>query len=98
MVLLSHGTLTVRLYAPRGANGQQPHAKDEIYVIASGTGKLQGDKYEATFGPGDVLFVPAGEGHKFVSFSDDFATWVFFYGPDGGEGDVGEPNNRPTKR
>ena len=29
----------------------------------------------------------AGEVHRFERFSDDFATWVFFYGPEGGEGD-----------
>ena len=37
------------------------------------------------FGVGDVLFVPAGVIHRFEDFSDDFATWVFFYGPEGGE-------------
>jgi hypothetical protein len=24
--------------------------------------------------------------HRFENFSDDFGTWVFFYGPEGGEG------------
>jgi mannose-6-phosphate isomerase-like protein (cupin superfamily) len=37
------------------------------------------------FGPGDVLFVPAGVEHRFEDFSDDFVTWVVFYGPEGGE-------------
>jgi mannose-6-phosphate isomerase-like protein (cupin superfamily) len=37
------------------------------------------------FVPGEVLFVPAGVVHRFEDFSDDFATWVFFYGPEGGE-------------
>lgn len=23
--------------------------------------------------------------HRFIEFSDDFATWVLFYGPEGGE-------------
>ena len=35
---------------------------------------------------GDVLFVPAGMEHRFENFSDDFATWVVFYGKEGGEG------------
>jgi len=34
---------------------------------------------------GDVLFVAAGVEHRFSKFTDDFATWVFFYGPQGGE-------------
>ena len=37
------------------------------------------------FGPGDVLFVGAKVEHRFEDFSDDFATWVVFYGPRGGE-------------
>src|SRR5208283_3542921 len=39
--LFRHGTLTVKLYAPRGSDGQHPHTRDEIYVIASGTGRFQ---------------------------------------------------------
>ncbi len=83
--LFRHGTLTVKLYAPRGADGQNPHTRDEIYVIATGTGRFQREGKDVGFGPGDVLFVAAGEEHRFVDFTDDFATWVFFYGPEGGE-------------
>ena len=36
------------------------------------------------FGPGDLLFVPAGAGHRFEDFTDDLAACVLFYGPDGG--------------
>jgi len=32
-----------------------------------------------------VLFVPARVEHRFEEFSDDFATWVIFWGPKGGE-------------
>ena len=39
--LFRHGTLTVKLYAPRGSDGQHPHTRDEIYVIATGTGRFQ---------------------------------------------------------
>jgi mannose-6-phosphate isomerase-like protein (cupin superfamily) len=83
--LFRHGTLAVELYAPRGNDPQTPHTRDEIYVIISGSGHFRRGAEETTFGPGDVLFVPAGEEHRFVEFGDDFATWVFFYGPEGGE-------------
>jgi mannose-6-phosphate isomerase-like protein (cupin superfamily) len=33
----------------------------------------------------DVLFVPAGVEHRFENFTDDFTTWVIFYGQKGGE-------------
>ena len=84
--LFAHGTLTVELYAPRGIDPQTPHSRDEIYVIASGTGTFRhGQDKDVTFGPGDVFFVAAGVEHRFKDFSDDFAAWVFFYGPEGGE-------------
>src|SRR3990172_5550267 len=34
---------------------------------------------------GDVLFAPADIAHRFIEFSRDFTTCVFFYGPEGGE-------------
>ena len=37
------------------------------------------------FEPGSFIFVPAQQEHRFESFSADFAVWVFFYGPMGGE-------------
>ena len=86
--LFRHGSLTVELYAPRGDDPQKPHTRDEIYVVISGSGRFQHGANETSFGPGDLLFVPAGDEHRFVDFSDDFATWVFFYGPEGGEAAV----------
>jgi mannose-6-phosphate isomerase-like protein (cupin superfamily) len=86
--LFRHGSLTVKLYAPRGNDPQKPHTRDEIYVIATGTGRFHRGSEEISFGPGDMLFVAAGEEHRFLEFSSDFATWVFFYGPEGGEPEV----------
>jgi mannose-6-phosphate isomerase-like protein (cupin superfamily) len=84
--LFAHGTLTVELYAPRGIDMQTPHSRDEVYVIASGSGTFRHEHFEEVkVGVGDVLFVAAGTEHRFVDFSDDFAAWVFFYGPEGGE-------------
>jgi mannose-6-phosphate isomerase-like protein (cupin superfamily) len=86
--LFKHGTLSVELYAPRRTDPQQPHPRDEVYVIISGTGRfLRGDE-EVVFERGDVLFAPAGMFHRFVDFSQDFVAWVFFYGPEGGEKDL----------
>ena len=83
--LLNHGTLEIEMYAPKGHDPQQPHDKDEVYVIASGTGWFVNGDTRHRFEPGQVLFVPAGVVHRFEEFSDDFATWVIFYGPKGGE-------------
>jgi len=83
--LFSHGSLSVEIYKPEGVDHQQPHTRDEIYVIAAGSGYFVRGKLREKFETGDVLFVPAGEEHRFEAFSDDFSTWVFFYGPEGGE-------------
>lgn len=83
--LLEHGSLEVEYYRPVGVDLQTPHTRDEVYVIASGRGEFFCDGERQPFEPGEVLFVPAGVEHRFEDFSDDFATWVFFYGPEGGE-------------
>jgi len=83
--LFEHGSLVVKLYAPRGDDPQTPHSRDEIYVIAQGSGEFVCAGGRQNFGPNDVLFAAAGVEHRFESFSDDFAVWVMFYGPEGGE-------------
>jgi len=85
-VLLRHGTLELGLYAPRGSDPQTPHTRDELYVVMRGNGFFLNGKQRSRFGPGDALFVPAGQVHRFEEFSDDLALWVVFYGPEGGEG------------
>lgn len=80
----SHGTMSLELFAPRGKDWQSPHAQDEIYVIVEGIGEFVNNGERTTFKRGDVLFVPAGIEHRFENFSDDFATWVIFYGEKGG--------------
>ena len=83
--LFRHGTLSVELYAPRGSDPQSPHTRDEVYVVVSGKGQFLNGADRHPYGPGDVLFVPAGVTHRFEEFTDDLAAWVFFYGPEGGE-------------
>ena len=83
--LFRHGTLSVELYAPHRMDPQQPHPRDEVYVIVSGTGRFLCGEEEVIFERGDVLFAAAGKFHRFVDFSQDFVAWVLFYGPEGGE-------------
>ncbi|WP_222984717.1 cupin domain-containing protein [Flagellimonas meishanensis] len=85
LTLFTHGTLSVEIYKPEKVDLQQPHTRDEVYVVVSGNGRFMMDGKHIDFGPGDFLFVPAGMEHRFEDFSDDFATWVLFYGPERGE-------------
>ena len=82
---LRRGSLTVELYAPRGSDPQQPHTRDEAYVVARGHGLFWNGETTEPVEPGTFLFVEAGRAHRFEAFSDDFAAWVLFYGPEGGE-------------
>lgn len=85
LTLFEHGSLTVEIYQPEKVDLQQPHTRDEIYVVVSGSGEFLNGGKRTPFSPGDFLFVPAGVEHRFENFTEDFATWVFFYGPEGGE-------------
>jgi mannose-6-phosphate isomerase-like protein (cupin superfamily) len=83
--MFEHGTLVLELYAPRGSDPQNPHTRDELYVVVAGRGWFFCDGARAAFQTGDALFAPAGAVHRFEDFSDDLAVWVMFYGPEGGE-------------
>ena len=83
--LFSHGSLSVEIYKPQNIDLQQPHTRDELYVIAAGSGYFVNGSSREKFEAGEVLFVPAGIVHRFEEFTDDFSTWVFFYGPEGRE-------------
>ena len=72
--------MTVEYYAPKKIDEQQPHKQDEIYVIASGNSDFYRNGETINCKKGDVIFVPAKMEHRFINFSDDFATWVIFYG------------------
>ena len=85
ITVLKHGTLKIEIYKPDKIDNQMPHSKDEIYVIASGSGFFVKGEERKPFEPGEILFAPAFMEHHFENFSEDFATWVFFYGPEGGE-------------
>lgn len=76
--VLRNKSLSVEIYKPDKIDKQKPHDKDEVYVVISGTGTFINGGRQWKFKPGDMLFVPAGVAHRFVDFTDDFATWVIF--------------------
>ena len=83
--IFSHGSLEVEMYAPQGQDLQEPHHRDEVYLVARGTGVFFDGDRRHPVEPGTFLFVAAGQPHRFEDFSTDFAVWVLFYGPEGGE-------------
>lgn len=87
--IFRHGSLHVEIYKPEREDPQTKHLLDEVYVVISGTGFVVLGDERRRFEAGEVIFVAAGVEHHFEKFSKDFATWVLFYGPEGGE-----PENR----
>jgi mannose-6-phosphate isomerase-like protein (cupin superfamily) len=83
---LRRGSMKLGLYAPAGKDDQTPHSQDELYFVVSGSGVFLKDGERKPFGPHDAIFVEAGADHRFLDFSPDFAAWVVFWGPEGGEG------------
>jgi len=83
-VMMRQPGLEIEIYAPVGVDRQLPHSRDELYVVMRGAGWFVNGDERHPFGPGDVLYVPAGVEHRFEEFTEDFATWVVFVGPEGG--------------
>jgi len=83
-LIFERGELELRYYAPVGKDDQTPHMRDEVYFVVSGWGTFFCDGQREPFSAGDVVFAPAHAEHRFERFSDDFAVWVVFYGPEGG--------------
>jgi mannose-6-phosphate isomerase-like protein (cupin superfamily) len=61
-----------------GTDGQDPHTEDEIYVITAGRATLVAGAASLAVGPGSVVYVPAGEVHRFTDIAEDLAALVVF--------------------
>lgn len=70
----------VGLYRPRARDDQTSHKRDELYIVAHGSGEFVSDGSRETFAPGDAFFIAAGADHRFENYTSDFAAWVIFFG------------------
>jgi mannose-6-phosphate isomerase-like protein (cupin superfamily) len=69
-----------------GRDLQQPHTEDEVYYVVSGRARLVAGADEVPVRTGDVLFVPAGEPHRFEAIEEDLELIVFFGPAEGSRG------------
>jgi|SRR5580700_9479972 mannose-6-phosphate isomerase-like protein (cupin superfamily) len=72
---LSVGTYCI---AAGGLDDQSPHTEDEIYVVTAGQATIMTPAGSARVSPGSVIFVPAGEEHRFAEVTEDLALLVVF--------------------
>jgi mannose-6-phosphate isomerase-like protein (cupin superfamily) len=84
-LLLRHGSMELRWYAPKLTDPQTPHDRDELYIVIAGRGWFVCGEKRVAFRPGDALFIAADQEHRFEDFTPDLGVWVIFYGPLGGE-------------
>ena len=77
---LSLGTYSI---PAGGVDDQTPHTEDEIYVVQAGRATLVTTSGIQDVGPGSVIYVPAGEAHKFTEIGEDLALVVIFAPPYG---------------
>jgi mannose-6-phosphate isomerase-like protein (cupin superfamily) len=80
---LSVGTYSVR---SGGTDDQVPHAEDEIYVVTAGRARLTAGGQSVQVGQGSVVYVAAGEVHKFTDVTADLAAVVLFAPAEGSRG------------
>jgi mannose-6-phosphate isomerase-like protein (cupin superfamily) len=83
---LSVGTYSV---PAGGLDDQVPHTEDEIYVVTAGRAVLRADGDSAAVGPGSVIYVAAGEEHRFTDVTEDLAALVLFAPAEGARDPAG---------
>lgn len=72
---LSVGTYSI----PRGGiDDQEPHTEDEVYVVTAGRAVLRAGEDSTAVEPGSVIYVAAGEEHRFTDVAEDLAAIVLF--------------------
>jgi len=72
---LSVGTYSIPV---GGTDNQDPHTEDEIYLVTAGRAVLESGGDRIAVRPGSVIYVPAGEVHRFAEIAEDLAAIVVF--------------------
>jgi mannose-6-phosphate isomerase-like protein (cupin superfamily) len=68
---------------PAGAaDGQRPHAEDELYHVVSGRAVLRVGEQDQPVAPGSTVFVAARVPHRFHSITEDLVALVVFAPPE----------------
>ena len=81
LIALENRGCLVEYWALRFPDTQEPHDRDEVYVIVEGEGEFDMNGERRPIGAGDLIFVPAGMPHRFTRYSDNLAMWIVFFGP-----------------
>lgn len=78
---LQVSTMSLGVYmlpAAVGGDAELTHAFDEINIVLQGTGRLQAGDDAVAVGPGSIVFVPEGLGHRFRELSADLDVLILW--------------------
>ncbi len=73
--------LIATLYPVNGKNELHTHDVDEMMIFTSGRGEALVDGKWHLLEPGTVLYIPAGDEHQCVNYSDDAMRIICVYIP-----------------
>ena len=81
---LRRDSMSVGLYVLRAREEdlQTPHNQDELYYVVSGSGRIRVAEDDREVGPGSVVFVEAGVGHRFHTITKNLTVLVVFAPPE----------------
>ena len=71
-------SLGIYTLAVGATDPQLPHTEDEVYYVASGRGQIQVMGEDRPVQSGSIIFVKAGDDHRFHSITEDLTLLVFF--------------------
>ncbi len=61
-----------------GTDPQSPHREPEVYHVVRGRARFRHGDQDRAVGPGDLLFVGAGESHRFHAIEEELVVLVVF--------------------
>jgi mannose-6-phosphate isomerase-like protein (cupin superfamily) len=81
---LRRDSMSVGLYVLRAREEdlQTPHNQDELYYVVEGSGRIRVAEDDREVGPGSVVFVEAGVGHRFHTITKNLTVLVVFAPPE----------------
>jgi mannose-6-phosphate isomerase-like protein (cupin superfamily) len=81
---LRRDSMSVGLYVLRAREEdlQTPHNQDELYYVVSGSGRIRVAEDDSEVGPGSVVFVEAGVGHRFHTITKNLTVLIVFAPPE----------------
>lgn len=69
--------------APGAWDHQTPHEEDEVYYVAAGRARFEAGDERQAVQAGSIIYVAAGQPHRFTDIVEELRVLVFFAAPRG---------------